>query len=124
MSTKLEILKQAWDRREGPIVFTTVDRHGVPNAVYALSIKLLSDGGVAVADNKFHKTRENIKNGSLGSILFLTKDRTSFQAKGRIEYHASGPIFEEMLTWVDPKFARIAVAVLRVERLYSGAEEL
>lgn len=124
MSTKLEILKRAWAQREGPLVFTTVDRHGVPNAVYALCIKLLDDGGIAVADNKFHKTRENIKSGSTGSILFLTRDRKSYQAKGRIEYHASGPIYEEMLTWADPKYARTAVAVLRVEKLFAGADEL
>jgi predicted pyridoxine 5'-phosphate oxidase superfamily flavin-nucleotide-binding protein len=120
----LEILKEAWGFREGPAVFTTVDKNGVPNSAYVLSMKLLGDGRIAVMDNYFHKTRENIKNGSKGSFLFLAKPRKPYQAKGSIEYLTSGPVYEELRASVDPKHPRVAAAVLLIEELYSGAEKL
>lgn len=120
----LETLKEAWELREGPAVFTTVAKNGVPNSVYVLSMKLLSDGRIAIMDNYFHKTRENIKNGSRGSFLFLAKPRKPYQAKGAIEYLTSGPVYEDLRASVDPKHPRVAAAVLRVEELYSGEEKL
>lgn len=119
-----EILKEAWPLREGPAIFTTVDKHGLPNSVYVLSMKLLDDGSIAVMDNYFSKTRENIKNGSKGSFLFLAKPRKPYQAKGPIEYLTSGPVYEDLKAFVDAKHPRAAAAVLRVEELYSGAERL
>ncbi|HAH30843.1 MAG TPA: hypothetical protein DCL44_00855 [Elusimicrobia bacterium] len=118
------ILKAVWELREGPAVFTTVDKNGLPNSVYVLGMKLLEDGSIAVIDNYFHKTRENIKNGSKGSFLFLAKPRKAYQAKGRIEYFTSGPEYEKTRAVVDTKYPRVAAAVLRVEELYSGDEKL
>ena len=120
----LEILKEAWGLREGPAVFTTVDKNSVPNSVYVLGMKLLEDGRIAIIDNYFQKTRENIKNGSKGSFLFLAKPRKPYQAKGSIEYLTSGPVYEDLRASVDPKHPRVAAAVLRVEELYSGSERL
>ncbi len=120
----IEILKQAWELREGPAVLTTVDKAGTPNSVYVLSMKLLEDGSIAIMDNYFNKTRANILAGSRGSFLFLAKPRKPYQAKGRIEYLTSGPVYEELKASVDPKHPRVAAAVLRVEELYSGAEKL
>lgn len=119
-----EILKAAWELREGPAIFTTVDKEGKPNSVYVLAMKLLDDGSIAIMDNYFNKTRANILAGSRGAFLFLAKPRKQFQAKGRIEYLTSGPVYEELKTVVDPKYPRVAAAVLHVEELYSGAEKL
>lgn len=124
MNNGKQILQNAWDSHEGPIILTTSDEKGVPNAIYATFVKLLEDGRIVVADNFFNKTRVNIRRGSKGAVLFLTKDRKSYQAKGCIEYLTAGPIYEDMLNWVDPKYPRIAAAVLHVEELYSGAERL
>jgi len=124
MNDPKKILKDAWDRHEGPIVLSTADKHGVPNAIYATFVKFLDDGRIVVADNYFNKTRTNIKNGSKAAILFITKERKSYQAKGFIEYFTDGPIYEDMRLWVDQKHPRIAAAVLRVDELYSGAEKL
>lgn len=118
------ILKEAWDLREGPAVFTTADKNGLPNSVYVLGMKLLEDGRIAVMDNYFHKTRENIKNGSKGSFLFLARPRKPYQAKGTIEYLTSGPVYEDLKASIPDKFPRVAAAVLKVEELYSGAEKL
>jgi predicted pyridoxine 5'-phosphate oxidase superfamily flavin-nucleotide-binding protein len=124
MNDTKKILKDAWDRHEGPIVLSTADKHGVPNSIYATFARLLDDGGIVVADNYFNKTRTNIKNGSKAAILFITKEKKSYQAKGLIEYITDGPIYEDMRLWVDQKHPRVAAAVLRVEELYSGAKKL
>lgn len=118
------ILKEAWELLEGPAIFTTVDKNGMPNSVYVLGMKLLADGRIAVMDNYFHKTRENIKNGSKASFLFLARPRKPYQAKGSIEYLTSGPVYEDLKTAVPEKFPRLAAAVLKVEELYSGEEKL
>jgi hypothetical protein len=77
-----------------------------------------------VADNYFCKTRANIKNGTKGVILFLTKDRKSFQAKGPLTYYTEGPVFDYMRSWHDPRLPGVAATLLRVEEAYSGAEKL
>jgi uncharacterized protein len=124
MNDAKRILMDAWDSHEGPIVLSTTDENGVPNAIYATFVKMLDDGSLVVADNYFNKTRANIKSGSKGSVLFITKERKSYQAKGGIEYMTEGPIYEDMRNWVGQKHPRIAAAVLRIEELYSGAQKL
>jgi len=124
MNDAKRILKEAWDRHEGAVVFSTTDAHGVPNAIYVTCVKLLDDGRIVVADNYFDKTRNNIKGGSKGSALFITKEQKSYQAKGTLEYLTSGPIYEDMRNWVDQKHPRVAAVVLRVDELYSGSERL
>ncbi len=117
-------LKAAWENREGPAVFTTVDRSGNPNAIYVTCVRLHGDDRIAVADNYFSKTRENIRSGSRGSILFITGDRKAFQIKGAIEYQESGDIREFLKDCLDPKYPVHAAASLTVEEAYSGAERI
>lgn len=115
---------QAWDDREGPVILTTVDKDGLPNSIYATCVGIFSEHKWVVADNYFQKTRANILSGSRGAILFMTKDGKAFQAKGTIEYHKNGEIYDHMKSWLDPKFPGHAAAVLKVEEVYSGAEKL
>ena len=124
MDDATKILKEAWDRHEGPVVLSTADRQGVPNAIYANNVKLLDDGRIVVADNYFNKTRKNIQSGSRAAVLFITGEKKSYQAKGEVEYLTAGPIYEDMRQWSDQKHPRIAAAVLRVDELYSGAQKL
>jgi len=114
----------AWANREGPVVLATVDAAGVPNAIYANSVQLWGDDAIVVADNYFHKTRANILAGSPGALVFLTKERTSYQLKGRFEYHTSGPVFDAMKRWNPAKHPGVAAAALKVEHIYRGAEQL
>jgi uncharacterized protein len=107
----LNLVAQAWENREGPAVLATVDAAKTPNAIY-------------VGENYFHKTRANITSGTKGAILFLTKERKSFQVKGPLSYHTEGPIFENMQSWHDPKYPGVAATLLRVEEAYNGAEKL
>ena len=124
MNNGMEILAQAWDKREGPAVLVTVDATKAPNAVYVGEIRYVPGEGFIVADNYFCKTRANIQGGTRGAILFLTKERKSFQVKGPLTYHTTGPVFENMRSWHDHKYPGVGATLLRVEESYSGAERL
>jgi len=124
MKKGMETLAQAWEQRDGPAVFATVDAKGKPNAIYVGEIWLEPLEGFLVADNYFCKTRANIQRGSEGAVLFITKDRKSYQAKGGITYRTEGHLFEVMRSRHDPKYPGVAVAVLRIAEAYTGAEKL
>jgi predicted pyridoxine 5'-phosphate oxidase superfamily flavin-nucleotide-binding protein len=115
---------QAWEDRNGPVVFTTVDENGVPNSIYATCVGRFDESTLVVADNYFDKTRANIKNGSRGSLLFITKENKAYQVKGIIEYHTEGELFDFMKSWNPEKHPGHAAAVLRVEEAFSGAKKL
>jgi predicted pyridoxine 5'-phosphate oxidase superfamily flavin-nucleotide-binding protein len=119
-----EIVSEAWEKREGPVVLTTVDQEGVPNAIYATCVKKVDESTLVVADNYFDKTKANILNGSKGSILFITSDRKAYQVKGSFEYLREGEIFDQMKEWNPEKFPGHAVAVLTIEQVFSGAQKL
>jgi predicted pyridoxine 5'-phosphate oxidase superfamily flavin-nucleotide-binding protein len=121
----MDRVAQAWEDREGPAVFATVDpAQTMPNAIYVGEIRYLPGEGFVVTDNYFSKTRANIMSGSKGAILFLTKERKSFQVKGTLSYHTEGAIFDNMRSCHDPKYPGVAAVLLRIEEAYSGAEEL
>jgi predicted pyridoxine 5'-phosphate oxidase superfamily flavin-nucleotide-binding protein len=119
-----EKVSKAWDERKGPVVFTTVDEKGVPNAIYATCVNKFSEDTIVIADNFFDKTRKNILAGTKGSILFITAEDKAFQVKGAIEYHKEGDIFEDMKRWNPKQHPGHAATVLRVEEVYSGSKKL
>ncbi|MBN1486043.1 MAG: pyridoxamine 5'-phosphate oxidase family protein [Anaerolineae bacterium] len=124
MTTLPEIVSQAWEEREGPIVLTTVAADGTPNAIYATCVKKYSEDRLVVADNYFDKTRANIQNHSKGTLLFITKDRKAYQVKGTLTYETDGEIYADMKQWLAPKYPGHAAAVLHVEEVYNGAKKL
>jgi predicted pyridoxine 5'-phosphate oxidase superfamily flavin-nucleotide-binding protein len=119
-----EIVKEAWEAREGYPVFTTVDTSGQPNAIYVGAIGIYDDHTIVIAENYLNKTKANILSGSRASLVFLTKSRKSYQIKGSIEYTKSGPLFEFMKTVNIPGYPGHAAVALKVESVYSGAEKL
>lgn len=119
-----EKVTKAWEDREGPIVLSTVNEDGIPNAIYATCVSIFSEDTVVVANNYFSKTLKNILAGSKGTILFITKEGKSYQIKGSIEYHKEGSIFEDMKKWNPKKHPGHAAAALKVEEVYTGAEKL
>jgi len=119
-----EAVKAAWEKRNGPAVFATVNEGSMPNAIYVTCVALYDDGTVLIADNYFDKTRRNILAGSKGSFLFTTEGGTTYQIKGTISRHTSGPIFDHMKSWNPQKHPGYAAAALAVEEVYSGAEKL
>jgi hypothetical protein len=125
MNVKLpDEVVQAWENRNGPIVFCTVNKNQVPNAIYASITNRMKDGRFAVVNNFFCKTQQNILGGSKVSFLFITKDGKAYQIIGSIEYFTSGPLYDEMLLWAEPSLPRVGVAILNAEEIYKGSERL
>ncbi len=119
-----EAVSKAWDEKEGPVIFSTVDEDGMPNAIYVTCVAKYGEEMLLVADNFFDKTRKNIFSGSKGSMLFITSEGKSYQVKGSIEYHKEGDIFEDMKKWNPTKHPGHAAVALKIEEVYSGAEKL
>lgn len=119
-----EIVNEAWKNREERIIFTTVDKHGLPNAVYITCTARYGEDLIVIADNYFDKTKKNILAGSRGSVLFITKEGKAYQAKGSIQYLREGEIFDDMKTWNPAKHPGHAAAALKVEEIYCGAEKV
>ncbi len=119
-----EEVSKAWDERDGAIVFSTTDKNGIPNSIYATCVSKFSEDTILIADNYFSKTLENIKSGSKGSILFITKDKKAYQIKGSIEYHQNGELFDNMKKWNPAKHPGRAAVAIKVESVYSGAVKL
>ncbi len=119
-----EEVRKAWNKREGPVVLTTVDEKGLPNAIYATCVSMFDEETLVVADNYFDKTRVNLRAGSKGSLLFITDERKSYQVKGRMEYHTEGDVFQDMKKWNPEKHPGHAAAALTVEEVYSGGKKL
>jgi predicted pyridoxine 5'-phosphate oxidase superfamily flavin-nucleotide-binding protein len=119
-----ETVSKAWEEKEGPVVLATIDKHGIPNIIYVTCVSKYNDETIIVANNYFNKTLENIFSGSKGSILFITKERKSYQIKGSLEYHREGAIFEDMKCWNPEKHPSHAAVALKVEEVYTGSQKL
>lgn len=119
-----EIVSEAWENHEGPVVLTTVSKEGVANSIYATCVGKYDEETLVVADNYFDKTRKNIMAGSKGVLLYITKDGKAYQIKGTIEYYTEGPVFDNMKTWNPEQHPGHAAAAVKVEEVYSGSEQL
>lgn len=124
MSELPEETSKAWDNHKGPVILSTVNKDGVPNAIYATCVSKYDEQTLVVANNYFSKTMENINAGNKASLLFITSDNTSYQVKGSLEYHTQGAVFDDMKTWNPQKHPGHGAAALKVEGVYKGAEKL
>lgn len=125
MATLPEAVQQAWADREGPAILATVSPDGTPNIIYVTCVAAFGDDRLVVADNYFDKTRRNLQAANkTGAILFQDKEGKAYQVKGTMEYHTEGEIFDDMKRWNPEKHPGHAAAVLLVERVYSGAEQV
>jgi predicted pyridoxine 5'-phosphate oxidase superfamily flavin-nucleotide-binding protein len=124
MVTVTDTIQKAWDNRKGPAILATVNPDGVPNIIYVTCVNTYGKNRLVVADNYFNKTRQNLKSGGTGAILFQTTDGKAYQVKGRMEYHTKGKMFTEMKKWNPPQHPGNAVAALCIEEAYAGAKKL
>ena len=124
MSDLPEEVINAWDNRKGPAVLATVDAEGMPNIIYATCVNRYAADTLVIADNYFDKTRQNILRGSKGSILFITKDNKAFQIKGRLEYHRTGQVYEDMKKWNPGRHPGHAALLFKIDNVYSGSIKL
>lgn len=115
---------EAWKNHDPRMVLTTCDENNQPNAIWILCAKLVNDEQFVIANNAMSKTLENIKNGSKGALLYIAPVREAYQVKGSLEYHADGPVYDDMKSWLDPKFPGKGAVVLNIEEVYYGAEKV
>ena len=76
---------QAWEQRETRMVFSTC-ADNTPNTIWVLCAKLINDEQIVIANNAMHKTLQNIKLGSKGSLLYIAPEREAYQIKGCLLY--------------------------------------
>lgn len=124
MKTIPENVKQAWENREGPVILTTINKNKVPNSIYATCVSIYQGNRIIIADNYFQKTRQNIQEKKKAAVLFMDKNGKAYQIKGTIESHQDGEFFENMKQWNPPEHPGHAAAVLTVEEIYSGADQI
>jgi len=119
-----ESVRRAWEDRDDPVILATVDENGVPNSIYVTCVGMYGDDRLVVADNYFDKTRKNVQRGGTGSILFRDRQGKTYQAKGTLEYHTKGEIYDFMKTWNPHQHPGHAALALKVAEVFSGAERL
>ena len=114
---------KAWGNRQPYVVLTTVSKDGVPNSIYVSSAGRHDERTFYFSNHHFKKTQQNILEDGRGSLLFLTHELKSYQLKGSIELHDSGPVYEAMQNHSPPAYPA-TVAVLHVTEVYAGAIKL
>ena len=119
-----ESVRHAWEDRDDPVILATVNENGVPNIIYVTCVGMYADDRLVVADNYFDKTRKNALRGGAGSMLFRDKKGITYQVKGTLEYHSKGEIFDFMKKWNPQQHPGHAALALKVEAVFSGAEQL
>ena len=115
---------EAWENHDARMVLTTCDQNNQPNSIWILCAKLINDNQFVIANNAMSKTLENIKNGSKGALLYIAPEREAYQIKGSLEYFDAGPVYDDMKSWLDPKFPGKGAVLLNIEEVYYGAEKV
>lgn len=124
MSKLPDTVSKAWEDRDDPVILATVDENRIPNIIYITCVGTYGEERLVVADNYFNKTRHNVHAGGQGSILFRDKSGKAYQIKGTLEYHTEGDLFDSMKKWNPQKHPGHAALAVRIEKVYSGAEQL
>jgi uncharacterized protein len=106
-----------------PVVpVATASGDGVPNVVPMTFVKALGDSAVLVADNYMDKAAANLaENPRLAVCVWDLETKRAYQIKGRAEVLREGPIYDEMVSWVNekkPDAPAKAAVVLRVENVF------
>ena len=114
----------AWRNHDERMVLTTINQNNQPNSIWVICAKLINENQFVIANNAMSKTLQNIKDGSQGALLYIAPEREAYQVKGTLEYHEDGPVYDEMKSWLDPKFPGKGAVVLTIEEVYYGAEQV
>ena len=115
---------EAWQNRERRMVLTTTDRNNTPNAIWILCAEIVDDNRLVIANNSMSKTLQNIENCGKASLLYIAPEREAYQIKGRVENHASGPVYDDMKRWLNPNYPGRSAILLHIEEVYYGANKV
>jgi len=114
----------AWTKKEGPVVFTTVSSNSIPNSIYVTCVAIFNTQSFVIANNYFVKTKLYIESNNTASVLFITVEGVSFQVKGKLVYHTHGVVFDFMKSWNPEKNPGNAAVELVPEQIFSGAKQI
>ena len=124
MKSLSQTISKAWDEREPLVILSTVSKDGVPNSIFVGVSGRYDDKTFFLANYYFSKTKQNIQDDGKACLLFLTKEKKSYQLKGTMELQTSGPVYEALLTINPTPYPALSVAVLHVEEMFSGSVKL
>ena len=82
-----EQVSEAWGNRKGPAIFTTVAEDGTPNSIWVGCLEKCDEERLMVADNYFHKTRQEQGRSSLD---YGGGQRLPGQGPHRIRHRGTG----------------------------------
>ena len=106
----------------------TATSEGVPNVIYVAFLRVVDDETIEIADNRFHKTRQNLEANPILSILLWSPECTgAYQVKGGVTLHTEGPIYEDCVAWVhahSDKLTPKAAVRIHIQEIYEGATRL
>lgn len=124
MSVLTKAIKEAWNDRQGPIVFTTVGNDGNPNNIYATEVNMLDDERIVIANKYIDRTMKNRLPDSSGSLVFVTNDKKLYLVKGDIHYEYGGENYKFMKTWSTDRHPGHGAAVVHIEEVYENGQQV
>ena len=124
MTAVPELVKKAWEDRQGPIVLTTVGNDGNPNNIYANDVNLFEDNKIVIANKYIDRTMKNRLPDSRGSLVFVTNNKELFTVKGEIHYEYGGKNYKYMKSWSGDKHPGHGAAVVNIDEIFKGEEQL
>jgi predicted pyridoxine 5'-phosphate oxidase superfamily flavin-nucleotide-binding protein len=123
MAKMPDVVRETLEKQK-PVPIATASKAGMPNVVFVGLLKILDDETIMIADNFFYKTAKNLEENPQISILcYSSETKKSFQIKGKVAVHKSGPMHEQMVAWVhgvNPKLPAKAAVVVKVEAVYDA----
>lgn len=117
-------VKQAWENRKGPVVFTTVGRDGNPNNIYSTDVNVYEDEKFVIANKFIDKSMKERLPDSQGTLVFVTEDHRLFLIKGDIHYEYGGKNYKFMKSWSDDRHPGHGAAVVTVSEVYEDGEKV
>ena len=120
-------VKTAIDKAKN-VCLATTDSNSIANVIYVSYLKYLDDETIMIADNKFGKTRENIKNNpKLAFVVLDTDSKKAYQVKGTVKCYSEGDQYQAVVDWVHikhPDTLPKAALYLQVEEVYCGIDKI
>lgn len=129
MSHLPQTVLTAWDtQRVGVCSLATANvatSGAVPNVIYVGAVCRHGDTFV-IANYHFDKTLANLRANPAASLLFITEEKKAYQLKGKVTFHSEGAAFDAVQAFVlgAGRQPCQSAAVLSVEAVYCGAEQL
>lgn len=124
MSAMPQDVKKAWERREGPIVLTTVGNDGNPNNIYTTNANMMDDDKIVIANKYIDRSMKNVLPESEGSLVFVTDDNKHYLIKGDIFYDYGGKHYKFMKSWSGDRHPGHGAAVVDIHEVYESGEKV